>query len=88
MTLDKIHTAPLGLLVYMMLANGKINPDQSEALRMVHYIVYGGQLYRWHRNETGPGRELTGKLWDAVGNALNFGPWDLFEKLFPRSGRP
>jgi hypothetical protein len=87
-TLYKIHTAPLGVLVYMLLANGKINPDQSEALRMVHYIVSGGQLCRWRRNETGPGRELTGKLWDAVGNALNFGPWDLFERLFPRPGRP
>jgi hypothetical protein len=81
-TLYKIHTAPLGVLIYMLLANGKINPEQSRALRLVHYIVSGGQLYRWRRNEIGPGQELTGKLWDAVGNALNFGAWDLFEMLF------
>ena len=83
-TLYKIHTAPLGVLVYMLLADGRINPEQSRALRIVHYVVSGGQLYRWRRNESGPGQELKGKLWDAVGKALNFGPWDLFETLFPR----
>lgn len=86
-TLYKIHTAPIGVLLYMLLADGKINPEQSQALRLVHYIVSGGQLYCWRKNETGLGQELTGKLWDAVGNTLNFGPWDLFERLFPRSGR-
>ena len=86
-TLYKIHTAPIGVLLYMLLANGKINPEQSQALRLVQYIVSGGQLYCWQRNETGLGQELTGKLWDAVGNTLDFGQWDLLEKLFPHSGR-
>lgn len=82
-SLYRIHTAPLGVLIFMLLANGRINPEQSQALRLVHYVVSGGQLYRWRRNETGPGEELRGKLWDAVGNALNFGPWDLLERLVP-----
>jgi hypothetical protein len=86
-TLYKVHTAPLGVLIYMLLANGKINPEQSQAFRAVHYIVSGGQLYRWRRTESGPGQELTGKLWDTVGNALNFGPWNLLERLFPQTGR-
>lgn len=84
-TLYKLHTAPLGVIIFMLLANGKINPDQSQALRAAHYIMHGGQLYRWHRDETGLGQELKGKLWDAVGTALNFGPWDLLAKLFPNS---
>jgi hypothetical protein len=64
----------LAFILYMLLANGKINPEQSQALRLVHYIVSGGQLYCWRKNETGPGQELTGKLRDAAGNTLNFGP--------------
>ena len=77
--LHRIHTTPLGLLICMLLANGKIDRAQSEALRSVHFIVSGGQLFCWLRRETGPGQELRGGLWDAVSGALNLGPWDLFE---------
>jgi hypothetical protein len=79
----KIHTAPLGVLLYMLLANGNINPAQSQALRIAHYVLTGGQLFRWLRGESGPAEELRGYLWDAVGNGLNFGPWDLLESLLP-----
>ena len=82
-TLWKLHTAPLGVLIFMLLANGKINPEQSQALRLAHFAMSGGQLYRWRRNETGPGEDLKGKLWDAIGKTLDLGPWDLFKKLFP-----
>lgn len=82
-SLYKIHTTPLGVLIFMLLAHGKINPEQSQALRLAHFAMSGGQLYRWRRHETRPGEELEGKLWDAVGAALDFGPWDLFKKLFP-----
>lgn len=87
-TLYKIQTAPLGVIIFMLLANGKLNKEQSEALRIVEYAVYVGQLYRWRRNETGPGLELRGKLWDAIGTALNLGPRDLLEQLFPRTRGP
>jgi hypothetical protein len=80
-SLYKIHTAPLGVLIFMLLWNGNIDPEQSQALRLVHYVLSGGQLYRWRRSEAGPGQELTGKLWDAVGTNLDFGPWDLLKKL-------
>lgn len=82
-TLYKIHTAHLGVLVWMLLERGRLNPDQAQALRIVHYIVAGGQLFRWLRKDAGPGQELTGRLWDAVGTALNLGPWDLLEQLWP-----
>ena len=87
-TLYKIHTAPIGVLIFLLLANGKINQEQSKALRIAHYITSGGQLYRWRKSDSGPGQELTGMLWDAVGNAMDFGPWDLFEQLFPGSRVP
>lgn len=81
--LYKIHTTPIGLLICMLLASGKIDQAQSEALRRVHFIVSGGQLFRWLRREIGPGQELRGRLWDAVSGTLNLGPWDLFEALWP-----
>jgi hypothetical protein len=83
--LHKIHTAPMGVLIYMLLTQGKINPEQSQALRAVHYGLSGGQLFRWRRNETGPGEELRGKLWDVIGKTLYFGEWDLLKRLFPNS---
>jgi hypothetical protein len=82
-TLHKMHTAPMGVMLFMLLARGKINAKQSEALRIASYILTGGQMFRWRRDETGPGQELKGKVWDAVGNALAFGQWDLLERLVP-----
>jgi len=82
-TLYKMHTAPMGVILFMLLSRGKINPELAKALRIAHYMLTGGQLFRWRRNEPGPGQELKGKLWDAVGNALDFGPWDLLERLIP-----
>jgi hypothetical protein len=61
-TMYKIHTAPMGVLLCMLLANGKINPAQSQAMRTAHYILTGGQLFRWLRSESGPGEELRGPL--------------------------
>jgi hypothetical protein len=87
-TLYKIQTAPLGVLIFMLLANGHLDAEQSSALRTVHYILSGGQLYRWLKRETGPGQELTGKLWDAVGKAMNFGAWDLLSALEDRLRKP
>jgi len=81
--LHKIHTAPMGVLILMLLTQGRINPEQSQALRLVQYMVHGGQLYRWRANETGPGEELKGKLWDSIGKTLYFGEWDLLKQLFP-----
>ena len=85
MTLYKIRVGPLGVLLYILLAGGKINPELPQALRFVHSIASGGQRYRWRRDETGPGQELTAKLWDAVGDVMNFGPWDLLAR-FGRGG--
>jgi hypothetical protein len=79
--LHKIHTAPMAVLIYMRLTQRNIDPQLSEALRVVHYGLAGGQLFRWRRTETGPGTELRGKLWDAVGKSFYFGEWDLLKKI-------
>ena len=80
-TLYKTQTPPLAVLIFMLLWEGKIDPEQSKGLRGAHYILSGGQLYQWLKSEAGPGEELTGKLWDAVGQTFDFGPWDLVKRL-------
>jgi hypothetical protein len=79
--LHKIHTAPMAVLIYMRLTQRSIDPQISQALRVVHYGLAGGQLFRWLRKETGPGRGLEGKLWDAIGKSFYLGEWDLLKKL-------
>jgi hypothetical protein len=77
------HAASLAVLVFMLLVKGKINPRLSKALRFAHYVQSGGQVYRWKRDETGPGQERTAMIWDAASKALDFGRWDLLQKLLP-----
>ena len=74
--LYKIHTGTLAILIGMLLATGRLDAEQSQAVRIAHYITSGGQVYRWRRSEAGPGQELTCKLWDAIGTSFDFGPWD------------
>jgi hypothetical protein len=54
--LYKIHTASDWRSPLHAAGKGKINPEQSQALRLVPYIVSGEQLYCWRKNETGPAK--------------------------------
>ncbi len=81
--LHKLHTAPMAVLLFMYLLKGEIDPEQSQALRAAQYILHGGQIYHWRRNEMGPGQELQGKGWDALAKKLYFGQWDLLKTIFP-----
>lgn len=82
--LYKNQTSQLAVLILMLLKYGKIDEDQSGALRLANYILSGGQLYRWKRAETGPGEEVKASLLDGVASLLDRGSWDFLESLFPR----
>ncbi len=75
--LHKIQTTPLGILIWMLLKDGRLDEDQSGALRIVNYAMTGGQIYRWKRADTGMGAEVQPKLWDGIAKVLDLGPWDL-----------
>jgi hypothetical protein len=72
---------PLAVLILMLLKFGKIDETQSGALRLGNYILTGGQLFRWRREETGPAEEVTAASWDAIGSLFDQGVWDLAELL-------
>jgi hypothetical protein len=76
-SLCSIQTAPLGVLILMLLKDGRLHEGQSGALRIVNYVKTGGQLYCWRRAETGQGEGVQGRLWDGVASLLDHGPWDL-----------
>jgi len=86
--LYKNQTPPLAVLIGMLLKDGKIDEEISGALRLVNYVLTGGQLYRWRRAETGPGEEVKGHLLDGVASLFDQGPWDLMERLLPRRRPP
>jgi hypothetical protein len=86
--LYKNQLPPLAVIIGMLLKDGKIDEDQSGALRLVNYFLTGGQLYRWKRAETGPGEEVKARLLDSVATLLDRGSWDLLERLFPGNARP
>jgi hypothetical protein len=82
--LYKNQIPPLAVLIGMLLKDGKIDEDQSGALRLVNYVLTGGQLFRWKRAEAGPGEEVKARLLDGAASLLDRGSWDLLESLFPR----
>jgi len=84
--LYKIQTPALAVLIGMLLKTGKIDEDQSGALRLANYVLTGGQLYRWKRAETGPGEEVKARLLDGVASLFDQGTWDLLERF--RRTRP
>jgi hypothetical protein len=86
-TLHITQTPPLALLILMVLYNGKIDETHSGALRLGNYILTGGQLFRWKREETGPGEEITAASCDAIASFLDRGVWDLAELLLPAASR-
>jgi hypothetical protein len=86
--LYKNQLPPLAMLIGMLLKDGRIDEDQSGALRIVNYFLSGGQLYRWKRQETGPGEELKARLLNSVASLMDQGSWDLLERLFPGVPRP
>jgi hypothetical protein len=80
-TLHITQTPPLAVLILMLLYNGKIDETHSGALRLGSYILTGGQLFRWRREETGPGEEITAASCDAISSLFDQGVWDLAELL-------
>jgi hypothetical protein len=80
--LHRSQTPSLAVLIVMLLMQGRIDEDQSGALRLANYVLTGGQLFRWKRGETGLGEELRARLWDGVASLFNRGTWDLLESLF------
>lgn len=86
--LYKNQVSPLALLIGMLLKDGRIDEDQSGALRLANYVLTGGQLYRWKRAETGPGDEIKATILDAVASLIDRGSWDLLENLFPGTRLP
>jgi hypothetical protein len=83
--LNKNQTPPLAVLIGMLLKTGRIDEDLSGALRLVNYVLTGGQLYRWKRAETGPGEEIKARLLDGVATLFDRGTWDLLQRLVPRT---
>jgi len=83
--LYKNQTPPLAVLIAMLLKTGRIDEDLSGTLRLVNYVLTGGQLYRWKRAETGPGEEIKGRLLDGVATLFDRGTWDLLQRLVPRT---
>ena len=65
----------------MLLKDGRLDEDQSGALRIANYVMTGGQLYRWRRTEAGLGEEVQSSLWDGVAKLMDRGPWDLLSSL-------
>lgn len=86
--LYKNQLSPLAVLIYMLLKDGRIDEDQSGALRLTNYVLTGGQLYRWKRAETGPAEEMKARLLDTVSSFLDRVSWDLLERLFPSTRPP
>ncbi len=86
--LYKNQVTPLALLIGMLLKDGRIDEDQSGALRLANYALTGGQLYRWRRADTGPGEEIKATILDTVASLLDRGAWDLLENLFPGTRPP
>jgi hypothetical protein len=63
--------APLVLLTVLVLQQRRIDAAVSSVARVSNWFITGGQLFRWRRGETGPGEELTGRLWDLAASVLN-----------------
>jgi hypothetical protein len=79
--LHRNQAPPLIVLILMLLIYGRIDEDQSGALRLANYALTGGQLFRWKRRETGPGEEVRAALWDGVASLFDYGSWNLVELL-------
>ena len=79
--LHRNQSPPLVMLILMLLMRGRIDEDQSGALRLANYALTGGQLFRWRYNETGPGEEVRAALWDGVASLFDHGAWDLADLL-------
>ena len=71
------QAAALAVLIGMRLWYKEIGDKHSLALRVVNYIGTGGQLYRWKRNETGQGQEVSPEFWDHLSAVFDRGQWDL-----------
>jgi hypothetical protein len=86
--LHKNQLHPLAVLILMLLKYGRIDEDLSGALRLVNYVLTGGQLFRWKRAEVGPGDEVKARMLDTISSVLDRGSWDLLEQLFPSTRPP
>jgi hypothetical protein len=79
--LNPIQAAPLAVIIGELLCTGKIDDANSLSARLVSYMNTGGPIYRWSYDETGPGAEIPAKSWDDLAKVLDFGPWDLHQRI-------
>jgi hypothetical protein len=75
------QAAVLAVLIGELLLTGEIDDENSIAARCVNYVSTGGQIYRWNRDDTGPGSEVAARTWDGLASLLDRGPWDLQQRL-------
>jgi len=68
----------------MLLKYGRIDEDQSGALRLANYVLTGGQVFRWKRAEVGPGDEMKARMLDAISSVLDRGSWTCWSSYFRR----
>jgi hypothetical protein len=77
----KIHTAPMAVLIWMLLTKGKLTAEESAGLRIASFITWGVQTYCWRWDEFGPGKELELQSWDALATWLGTTSWDLSDAI-------
>lgn len=90
-TLREIYASPVKLygpqassiavLIARLLWTGEIDENESVVARLLNYVTTGGQVYRWRRGETDLGQELSPQWWDNLAKSLDFGPWDLQQRI-------
>jgi len=66
------QTAPLAALIALFLEGPRIDSDTSSVIRTLNFAMTRGQIFRWTREEVGPGQEITNKMWDYVASLLQF----------------
>ena len=72
---------PRSVIIGELLCTGKIDDANYLSARLVSYMNTGGPIYRWSYDETGPGAEIPAKSWDDLAKVLDFGPWDLHQRI-------
>lgn len=75
------QAASFAVLIARLLWTGEIDENESIVTRLLTYVTTGGQIYRWRRGETGPGQELPPQWWDNLAKTLDFGQWDLQQRI-------
>lgn len=76
-----IQTTSFAVLIARLLWAGDIDENESAVTRLLNYVTSGGQIYRWTYHDTGASQEVPPEFWDDLAKALDFGPWDLQQRI-------